>query len=292
MTGGFGNSYQVPDSPKNAHLPGEALLPGFGDMNAATKKRLPASRTPPCSSRKGVRTRVRVLEPADVMYTLSHAPKTVKAVVLDPWYNKGTGGHRDDYNEWLRHVIASAAKVAEHIFVWGFPEILAHQVTSIPGKFKLLSWLTWYYKNCPTVIRGWRSAQNACLHLTVEGARTYPEHFLNPVQLAKWKSGKMRFLPGPPSVLEAPLNIGFVGKEEQTGHPAQKPLAVIEPLILMSTREEDVVLDPMCGSGTTGEACLRLNRRAILCDESEEWLAVTRGRIKKYRNGARSHKMA
>lgn len=77
-----------------------------------------------------------------------------------------------------------------------------------------------------------------------------------------------------------PLNVGFVGRDEQTGHPAQKPLSVIKPLILMTTKEDDLVLDPMCGSGTTGEACVQLNRRAILCDEAEQWVNVTRKRIK------------
>ena len=107
----------------------------------------------------------------------------------------------------------------------------------------------------------------------------YPEHFLNEKQLARWKSGKMRFVPGPPSVLEVPLNVGFVGRKEQTGHPAQKPLAVIKPLILMSTKESDTVLDPMCGSGTTGEACLELNRKVILCDSSQEYLSITESRL-------------
>ena len=133
-------------------------------------------------------------------------------------------------------------------------------------------------KNCPSVVRGWRSAQNACLHLASESAHVYAEHFLNDAQLARWQSGKMRFILGPPSVLEALLNIGFVGQTEQTGHPAQKPLAVIEPLILMSTKEPHTVLDPMCGSGTTGEACLRLNRNAILCDGSANYLSMTQAR--------------
>ncbi len=91
----------------------------------------------------------------------------------------------------------------------------------------------------------------------------------------------MRFVPGPPTVLEVPLNIGFVGKSEQTGHPAQKPLSVIKPLLLMTTKQDDLVLDPMCGSGTTGEACLQLNRRAILCDESEQWVGETRERVQR-----------
>lgn len=223
-------------------------------------------------------TTVKVLPAADVLDTLD-CTANVKATILDPWYNKGIGGVREDYNDWLTTVIRSACRISEHVFVWGFPEILAHQVTVIPNGIKLVSWLTWYYKNCPSVIRGWRSAQNACLHLAADEAVTYPEHFLNADQLARWKAGKMRFVPGPPSVLEAPLNVGFVGRGEQTGHPAQKPLSVIEPLLLMATRPNDTVLDPMCGSGTTGEACLRLHRHAILCDSSPEYLAVTSERI-------------
>ena len=38
-------------------------------------------------------------------------------------------------------------------------------------------------------------------------------------------------------MIESPLLVGFVGKEEQTGHPAQKPIAVYDRLIRMSTAE-------------------------------------------------------
>ncbi len=225
---------------------------------------------------------LQILPPSDVLATLAASPP-VTAVILDPWYNKGVGGTRDDYDDWLATVVESASRIATHIFVWGFPEILASQVARIPTGFTLTAWLTWYYKNCPSVIRGWRSAQNTCLHLTADGASTYPEHFLNRDQLERLRAGKMRFVPGPPSVLECPLNVGFVGREEQTGHPAQKPLAVIDPLLLMSTKPGDIVLDPMCGSGTTGESCLRLGRNAILCDQSADWLAVTEQRVTQWK---------
>ena len=221
---------------------------------------------------------IQLLRPADVLDTIRDSPQ-VETVILDPWYNKGIGGYRGDYDEWLSAVIAAACERAQHVFVWGFPEILAYQVATIPNGFSLVSWLTWYYKNCPSVIRGWRSAQNTCLHIAADGASVYPEHFLTPEQTDRLKAGKMRFIPGPPSVIEAPLNVGFVGRSEQTGHPAQKPVAVIEPLIRMSTREGDTVLDPMCGSGTTGEACLRLNRRAVLCDIDPQCMAVTANRM-------------
>ena len=145
-----------------------------------------------------------------------------------------------------------------------------------------MAWLTWYYKNCPSVIRGWRSAQLTCLHLSKDGARLYPEHFLNEKQLEKRAQGKLRYLPGPLSVIETSLLVGFVGRKEQTGHPAQKPEKAIEPLVKMTTQEGDLVLDPMCGSGTTGIVCEKLGRRSILCDVSEEWTEVARRRLQDY----------
>lgn len=228
---------------------------------------------------------VEILPPGDVLETLEVIDKEVTTTILDPWYNKGVGGERDDYDQWLAKVVAEAARFSRHLFVWGFPQIVYKVLDKLPKGYSLVSWLTWYYKNCPSVIRGWRPAQMTCLHISRKGAKLYPEHFLNEIQNGKLKQGKLRFVPGPPSVIEVPLNIGFVGKKEQTGHPAQKPLKVIEPLILMTTKKGDWVLDPMCGSGTTGEVCLNLNRNSILCDESEQWLDVTKERLVEASNG-------
>lgn len=46
-------------------------------------------------------------------------------------------------------------------------------------------------------------------------------------------------------------------------HPTQKPLELMEYLVKTYTNENDVVLDPTMGSGTTGVACIKLNRRFI-----------------------------
>jgi site-specific DNA-methyltransferase (adenine-specific) len=186
---------------------------------------------------------------------------------------------RSDYYEWLFTVLTETAKVSDNIFLWGFPEIVYKTLDNLPNQFQLVAWLTWYYKNCPSVIRGWRSAQYACLHIAKPTAKLYPEHFLNGIQLEKQEKGKLRYIPGPPTVIEAPLEIGFVGKKEQTGHPAQKPVKTIEPLITMTTKEGDLVLDPMCGSGTTGVVCRKLNRRAILCDHEQKYIEMTERRL-------------
>jgi len=223
---------------------------------------------------------VEIRPPADVLATLRAQREPVAVTMLDPWYNKGVGGEREGYHDWLLEVITEAARISDHIFVWGFPEILAPLMGRLPPPLTLTAWLTWYFKNCPSVIRGWRSAQMTCLHLSRPGARLHPEHFLNEAQLEKQRQGKLRYLPGPPSVFEAALLVGFIGRSEQQGHPSQKPEKAIEPLLLMATQPGDLVLDPMCGSGTTGAVCRRLDRRAILCDAAEEYVQMTERRLK------------
>ncbi|WP_461248208.1 DNA-methyltransferase, partial [Treponema sp. R6D11] len=44
-------------------------------------------------------------------------------------------------------------------------------------------------------------------------------------------------------------------------HPTQKPLDLLKRIVLASTTENAIVLDPFCGSGTTGVACNSLPKR-------------------------------
>lgn len=65
-------------------------------------------------------------------------------------------------------------------------------------------------------------------------------------------------------------------REKKLGrHPTQKPLALLDRLIRASTKVGDLVLDPFNGSGTTGIACMNLNRKYIGIDESKEYLDLT-----------------
>lgn len=225
---------------------------------------------------------VTLLAPIDVEDCLELAAASgerVKVTMLDPWYNKGIGGERDDYVEYILRLVELSSRFSEHIYLWGFPEIVASFVDKLPDRLELVAWLTWFYKNNPSVIRGWRSSQMACLHLANKGHTVYPEHFLNEAQLAKKAERKLRYMPGPMSVLESPLQIGFVGRNEQTGHKAQKPMKVFEPLIQMVTKPGDLILDPMAGSGTSGAVARLLGRRALLSDHSEEFTQMMEARL-------------
>ncbi|MEO3879959.1 DNA methyltransferase [Rheinheimera fenheensis] len=226
---------------------------------------------------------VAILPPMDVMdsYRLMKLlGYKFKVSMLDPWYNKGVGGVRDDYEDFINRILREAAETSEHVYLWGFPEIIALFIKSIPEPLKYNTWLTWYYKNNPSVIRGWRSAQQACLHLSIPNSKIYLEPFLNEKQLQKKAEGKLRYIPGPTSVIEVPLNIGFIGRKEQTGHPAQKPVKVYEPLIKLTASTDELVFDPMAGSGTTGEVTRDIGAKAILCDCSNDFTYLIEKRLK------------
>lgn len=74
--------------------------------------------------------------------------------------------------------------------------------------------------------------------------------------------------------------IPALGQDEKRfgKHPAQKPLALLERILLAASNKGDLVLDPFLGSGTTAVAALRLGR-AVLAVEQEQLsvdLAVAR----------------
>jgi site-specific DNA-methyltransferase (adenine-specific) len=66
---------------------------------------------------------------------------------------------------------------------------------------------------------------------------------------------------------------------ERNGYPTQKPLELLERLVKAYTDGGDVVLDPMCGSGTTLEAAVRLGRRAVGVDRNPAAVEIAKSRI-------------
>lgn len=62
-------------------------------------------------------------------------------------------------------------------------------------------------------------------------------------------------------------------------HTTQKPVPLMLELLSDFTDQGDLVLDPFCGSGTTGVACIRLNRRFIGIEVNEAYAKVARERL-------------
>ena len=64
-------------------------------------------------------------------------------------------------------------------------------------------------------------------------------------------------------------------------NPTQKPLLLCEELIKTFSNEGDVILDNCMGSGTTGVACKKLNRKFIGIELDEKYFEIARERISK-----------
>lgn len=62
-------------------------------------------------------------------------------------------------------------------------------------------------------------------------------------------------------------------------HETQKPLPLMLELVELFTDPDDIILDPFCGSGTTGVACLRLGRRFIGIEKDATYAKVAQDRL-------------
>jgi site-specific DNA-methyltransferase (adenine-specific) len=74
----------------------------------------------------------------------------------------------------------------------------------------------------------------------------------------------------------------FQSQQSDVGlHPTQKPLKLMALLIELSTVENQIILDPFCGSGTTLIAAIKLNRHYIGIEKEENYYNVALDRIEK-----------
>lgn len=64
-------------------------------------------------------------------------------------------------------------------------------------------------------------------------------------------------------------------EKKQGKHPIQKPLEILDKIILASTKENDLILDPFCGSSTTGISAVKLGRKYIGIDNEKEYLDLS-----------------
>ncbi len=69
-------------------------------------------------------------------------------------------------------------------------------------------------------------------------------------------------------------------KSERMGYPTQKPVALLERIIKMCSDENDIIMDPFCGCGTTLDAAQKLNRKWIGIDICMLSVSLIENRLK------------
>ena len=140
--------------------------------------------------------------------------------------------------------------------------------------FKIINNITWQKTNPPPNLacRCFTHSTETILWARKEGKKC--RHFFN-YQLMKEEDGGKQMK----DVWNGTLT---PNKEKTEGkHPTQKPLYLLERIILASTNEDDIVLDPFCGSSTTGVAARKLGRKYIGIDNNNDYIEISRKRLEK-----------
>jgi site-specific DNA-methyltransferase (adenine-specific) len=67
--------------------------------------------------------------------------------------------------------------------------------------------------------------------------------------------------------------------KERTGHPTQKPVELIERIVIASCPVEGVVFDCFMGSGTTGVACMKNRRHCVGIENNQDYIEISKSRF-------------
>ncbi len=138
-------------------------------------------------------------------------------------------------------------------------------------EFKLLNDITWVKPNPPPNLscRYFTHATETIIWAAKNKKSRHTFHYQHMKQIAGGKQMKSVWTILPPETWEKKF-----GK-----HPAQKPVALLERILLASSSECDLVLDPFLGSGATLLTAFRLRRRAIGCEFEFQSVSLALRRI-------------
>lgn len=137
--------------------------------------------------------------------------------------------------------------------------------------YKILNDIIWYKRNAPPNLSCRYFTHSTEIVLWAAKNEKSKHHFDYQL-MKKMNHGKqMRNV----WEISAPL-----AEEKKFGkHPTQKPVELLKRIILSSTREGDLVLDPFCGSSTAGVAAIKLMRRFVGIDLELDFLALSNKRL-------------
>ncbi len=215
---------------------------------------------------------------ADPPYFLSNDGITCQAgkmvsVNKGEWDKADTLQEKHAFNRrWIK-LCRAALKPNGSIWISG----TLHNIYSIgmaleQEGFKIINNITWQKTNPPPNLACRCFTHSTETVLWAKKADKNAKHFFNYEAMRAENGGKQM-----KDVWTGPLT--KPSEKTEGKHPTQKPVYLLERIILASTREGDLVMDPFCGSSTTGVAAKRLNRRYIGIDNSKEYIELSQRRL-------------
>ncbi len=137
--------------------------------------------------------------------------------------------------------------------------------------YKILNDIIWYKRNAPPNL-SCRYFTHSTEIVLWAAKNTKSKHYFDYQLMKKINQGKQ--MRNVWEISSPPAEEKKFGK-----HPTQKPVELLKRIILASTKQGDLVLDPFCGSSTTGVAAVLLNRKYVGIDLEEEYLHLSKKRL-------------
>ncbi|MCI7118354.1 DNA methyltransferase [Prevotella sp.] len=213
---------------------------------------------------------------------------SVDLIIADPPYNVGKdyGNTSDklDFNdyiaftkEWLvecHRVLKDSGTI--YVFV-GFRFIsYIYQILEKELNMNFINWISWHYTQGIGKTKGFSPRHDDILMFSKTSTYKFNLDDIRIPQKYYRKVNNMRGA-NPGDVWEV-SHIHYCQKGRQQ-HPTQKPEALIERMVLASSNEGDMVVDPFCGSGTTMRVCQQLKRNGIGIEINEEYVKLAKERL-------------
>ncbi|MGI8787578.1 MAG: DNA methyltransferase [Pyrinomonadaceae bacterium] len=239
----------------------------------------------------------------DAFEILEKLPETsFDLLFADPPYNltKNFGGNSfrqtsvEDYEVWLDSWLSKTIRLLKptaSIYVCGDWRS-SSAIQRIGMKyFRLRNRITWEREKGRGANKNWKNASEDIWFFTVSDdyffnadavkiKRKVIAPYTENGQPKDWeKSVEGNYRLTAPSNLWTDLTVPFWSMPENTAHPTQKPEKLLAKIILASTRETDLILDPFAGSGTTAVAAKKLNRNFVGIERDENFCLLAEKRL-------------
>lgn len=145
--------------------------------------------------------------------------------------------------------------------------------------FRIVNDITWFKPNGAPALAG-RNFTASHESLIWVSKSEKAKHFFDYASSRNWEDSGDKLL-NPGKQMRSVWSIPTAPKrEKQFGpHPTQKPEQLLKRIVALCSRQGDVVLDPFCGSGTTGVVSVRNGRSFIGIDLDQSYIELARNRI-------------
>lgn len=216
--------------------------------------------------------------------------RSIDLIIADPPYNVGkdygNGSDKqafDNYISFTKSWLNECHRLLKpngtiYVFV-GFRYIsYLYQILENNLGMHFVNWISWHYTQGIGKTKGFSPRHDDILMFAKSPTYKFNLDDIRIPQKFYRKINNMRGA-NPGDVWEV-SHIHYCQKNRQD-HPTQKPEALIERMVLASSDENDTVLDPFCGSGTTLRVCQQLNRNAIGIELNGEYVEKTKERLSK-----------